>query len=237
MESGGARVSTIVGARSYPKGTVRLVFDGRTAAGALLPDGTYMPVVRLLGNHRTIALPNEILLDTHAPRVTHVPRLRTLIAPGSSGHPQHVLVPYTLSAPGHGVLFADGHRVAFTLRQRLHGVLEWTGTIDRQPVPAGHYTLEIAVQDAAGNRSKPFAFARITVRYLELARKNISVRRRQRFSVGVLIGPARVSWLLAGTRGSSGSRTLHLRAPARRGSYRLFVSGAGHATSALVRVR
>jgi hypothetical protein len=237
MESAsGTRVSTIVAGRTYPRGTVALVFDGRGAGGALLPDGFYLPVVRLVDAHRTITLiASPIQVDTRAPQVVHLRRgLRALLAPDSAGRPHLVLVAYTLSGPGHGILFVDGHRVSFTYRQRLHGVLQWNGTIDGRPVAAGGYTLEVAAQDEAGNRSKPVTVGRVSVRYLELGRTRIAVKRRARFSVGVVIGPARVSWLFDGQRGSASSHTIHLRAPRRKGSYRLFVSGAGHGASALV---
>ena len=235
MERGSTRVRTIVDGRRYPRGKVRLDFSGRSADGVLLPDGIYYPVVRLLGDHRTIRLPNPIQLDTVPPRVTSYPHdLRALVSPGAVGRPQVVLVPYTLSAPGHGVLFADGHRVSLTYRQPLRGVLEWRATIDGRPVRAGRYTLEIAVQDAAGNRSKPIAFAQVAVRYLELNLRRIRARPHKPFTVHVLIGPARVSWFLDGRRGSARTHTLHLSAPGTPGRYRLYVSGAGHATSALV---
>jgi hypothetical protein len=238
MESGGKRVATIVAGRSYPRGKVRLAFDGRAPDGAVLPDGIYIPVVRLVGDHRTITLPNQITLDTRAPQVRHVPHdLRKLISPGSVGEPGLVLVPYTLSARGHGILFVDGRRVSFTYRQPLHGVLQWNGTLAGQPAPPGRYTLEIAVQDEAGNRSKPIRVGEVTVRYLKLSPTRIVVRRRARFSIAVVIGPARVTYLFHGVRSSTGSRRLRLRAPKARGRYRLYVEGAGHGASALVVVR
>ncbi len=215
---------------------MRLVFSGRDPDGTTLPDGVYYPVVRLVGDHRTITLPNPITLDTKAPRVVRYPHdLRRLISPGSVGQPHFgVAVPYTLSSHGHGLLFVDGHRVTFTYRQRLTGVLEWDGMIARKLVAPGAYTLEIAVQDQAGNRSKPVEVGQVTVRYLELAAARLTVRPRERFNVHILIGPARVSWLFAARRGSASSHVLHLRAPKRRGRYRLYVTGSDHDASALV---
>jgi hypothetical protein len=234
IDRGNKRVRTIVAGRRYPRGKVRLAFTGRSVEGALLPDGPYYPVVRLLGDHRTIRLPNQILLDTVPPRIAGYPRdLRTLIAPGAVGRPQLVSVPYTLSAHGHGVLFADGHRVELTYRAPLRGVLEWKGLIEGRPVPPGRYTLEIAVQDDAGNRTKPVAFAHVSVRYLELDLRRIAAPPRTPITVRVLIGPARVRWFFDGRRGSA-LHVIRLRAPRARGRYRLYVSGGGHAASALV---
>lgn len=224
----GERVATLVAGRSYARGPVRLAFRGRTPSGALLPDGTYLPVVRLIGD-LTLTLPNPIVLDTVPPRVIGHPHGMTrLLAPGAVGEPQVVDVPYVLSAPGRGVLFADGHRVALTYRQHTHATLVWTGRIDGRLVPAGRYTLEIAVRDEAGNQSRPVAIGTVSVRYLTLITTPVTVRPRARFLVRVQIGPAHVVWMLAGARGSSNSHTLVLRAPRRRGRYELTVRGGGH---------
>jgi hypothetical protein len=233
-EATGQRVATLVSGRTYARGPVLLVFAGRSADGAVLPDGNYLPVVRLVGD-LTLTLPNPILIDTKPPRVvTHTRRLPALLAPGAVGEPQAVRVSYGLSAPGHGVLFVDGRRVALTYRQHLHDVLAWKGRIDGRLAPAGRYTLELAVRDEAGNQSRPLVVGHVAVRYLVLARSLIKVRSRARFSVRLLVAPARVRWLLAGRRGVTSSRLLRLRAPKRRGSYRLFVSGGGHAATARV---
>ncbi len=232
--SGARRVRTLVNGRHYAKGRVHLVFDGHSDAGALLPDGSYLPVVRLLGDHRTITLPNPIQIDTKAPRIRRVSRsLHDLLAPGAAGRPQSVVVPYTLSAPGHGVLFVDGHRVAFSYRQRVSATITWYGTIDGRAVAPGVYTLELAVQDEAGNRSAPLRVGHVTVTYLSVAPTGLHVRSRARFELRIPIGPAHVHWLFAGKRGTGG-RLLHLRAPKRRGRYRVYVSAGGHGASALV---
>jgi hypothetical protein len=234
----GVRVTTIVSGREYPKGLVALVFNGHGAGGALLPDGAYVPVVRLDGGHRTITLPNTIVLDTKAPTFRRYPQnVHLLLAPGTPGVAQAVLVPYTLNGPAHGLLFVDGHRVEITYRQRLSGVLQWDGTSDGRPVAAGAYSLAVAAQDDAGNRSTPLRVGQVEVRYLALARTAIRVGPRQRFSVRITLGPRRFSWLFAGRRGSSTARRLTLRAPRKRGRYRLYVSGAGHGVVAIVTVR
>lgn len=230
----GKRVATLVAGRSYPKGPVRLAFRGLTPDGAVLPDGDYLPVVRLVGD-LTLTLPNPILLDTVPPRIIHHPHgVSLLLAPGAVGEPQVVRIPYTLSAAGHGVLFADGHRVALTYRQRLTGVLAWYGTIGGGPAPAGSYTLELAVRDAAGNQSRPIAVGTVRVGYLTLAVTHLRVAPKAVFSVRVIIGPAHLTWVFAGRRGSAETRPLRLRAPRRKGSYELYVSGDGHAATVVV---
>ncbi len=54
--------------------------------------------------------------------------------------------------------------------------MSWNGTIDGKLQPPGRYVLEIAAQDAAGNRSKPFPFAVVAIRYIALGRTNIAGR-------------------------------------------------------------
>jgi hypothetical protein len=50
----------------------------------------------------------------------------------------------------------------------------------------------------------------------------------------VLTDAPTFDWLFNGARGTARHGTLHLRAPAAPGVYRLYVSAAGHAAKALV---
>jgi len=234
MERGGKRVSTIVPGRTYPRGAVNLVFDGISDSGLTLPDGTYVPVIRISG-HRTITLPNEIVLDTKPPRVAHVRHhIYTHISPDNDGRDDVFRVPYRLSEPAHAVLLVDHRQVEFVRFATQHGVLSWNGKIDNRLASAGNHLLEIAAQDAAGNRSKPFPFAVVTIRYLQLGRTRILARPGGRFAVRVLTDAKTVSWLLDRGRGSVDSHTLRLRAPVKPGVYRLYVTAAGHTVKALV---
>ena len=220
----GARRRRAGRARSSPgaatrSGPVRLVFNGRDApTGAVLPDGDYVPGRPAARRPPTITLPNPILLDTTPPRVVRAPARSAPAARARapSAQPQAVRVPYTLSAPGHGVLFADGHRVALTYRQppqRRRST--WRGTIDRPAGAApGAYTLEIAVQDAgrqpleAGRGRR-----RRRVRYLDARRARIHVASARAASASACSSaPRALSWLFAGRRGSARS---HVAAPAR----------------------
>jgi hypothetical protein len=233
MERDGERVDTIVSGRTFPRGQVNLEFDGIGADGSTLPDGSYQPVIRL--EHHTIRFPNRIVLDTKAPKVLHFPhRVYTHISPDGDGRHDFFRIHYTLDGPAHGVLLVDNRQVVLTRSQVVHGVLTWTGKIDGRLAAPGNHVLEIAAQDAAGNRSKPFPFAVVTIRYVELGRKRILVRPGRRFAVSVLTDAKTVSWLFARGRGSSHSHTLKLRAPTATGVYRLYVTAAGHTTRALV---
>ncbi len=239
MTQDGRRVSTIVAGHTYPKGPVDLTFDGTASDGiTILPDGAYQPVIRLVGEHRTITLPNVIRLDSVPPELTHFrKRIYTHLSPDGDGRNDVFREQYTLNGPGHGVLLVDGHQVAFTRRQTLHGVLTWYGKVDGQTAAPGNHVLDIAAQDAAGNRSTPFPFAVVTIRYVKLGRTHIDAQAGRRFAVLVLTDARKVSWLFDRGRGTSISHTLRLRAPRAAGTYHLYVTASGHTARATVVVR
>jgi hypothetical protein len=233
---GGQKVATILAGRTYAKGPVRLEFAGVGLDGvSILPDGSYRPVVRLVQEHRTITLPNVIHLDTTAPQVTQFrKRVYTHLSPDGDGRHDVFRERYTLNGRGHGVLLVDGRQAVFTRSQSIHGVLTWNGYVDHRLVAPGNHVLEIAAQDAAGNRSKPFPFAVVTVRYVELGRTVIHVQPSRRFAVRVITDAKQVSWLFDRGRGTSRSHTLKIRAPRKKGTYHLFVSAVGHTARATV---
>ena len=117
-------------------------------------------------------------------------------------------------------------------------MLEWNGKIHGRVVAPGNYVLRASAEDAAGNVSKPFAFAVVTVRFVVLGRTRILARPGARFAVLVLADAPRVSWLFARAHGSvptgHGRTTLHLRAPRKRGVYRLYVTVGKHSDTAAV---
>jgi hypothetical protein len=235
MERDGKRISTIVPGRTYGRGPVRLVFDGISDSGLTLPDGTYVPVIRFTHEHRTLTLPNKIVLDTQPPKVIKVRHhVYAHISPDGDGRKDVFRVPYTLSEAARAVLLVDHRQVELVRFPRVQGVLIWNGKLDGHVARPGNYLLEIAAQDAAGNRSKPFPIAVVTVRYLQLGRTRVLVRPGRRFAIRVLTDSPTVSWLLDRGRGSVRSHTLRLRAPAKPGVYRLYVTASGHTARALV---
>jgi hypothetical protein len=234
MERDGRRVATLVSGRSYGRGPVSLEFDGVSPGGSTLPDGTYYPVVHLSRSHRTIRLPNPIVLDTKPPRVSSRHRIYTHISPDGDGRFDAFRISYRLSEPGHGILLVDGRQVGFTRGLRLGGVLTWNGKVEGRTVRPGNYVLQISGQDAAGNRAKPFPFAVVTVRYVTLVRTRVLAAPRSRFALRLLTDARTVSWLFNRSRGTTHSHTLRLRAPRKRGVYRLYVTANGHSAKALV---
>ena len=237
IDRGGKPVATIVPGKTFPKGPVELQFTGLANDGVtLLPDGTSYAVISFTSEHRVITLPNKIELDTTPPQVVKFPHpLYTHISPDHDGRNDLFVEPYTLSAPGHAVLLVNGvHQAGFTHGLKLSGKLTWNGKIEGHLARPGSYTLYIAAQDQAGNRSKPFPFAVVTIRYVELGRKTIDVAPHHRFALFVLSDAKDLSWLLDRGRGESRSHTLRLRAPRKPGRYNLYVTAAGHTARATV---
>jgi len=239
VDHNGNQVASIISHRTYPKGKVSLSFDGTTDDGiTILHDGIYQVVVRLVQEHRTITLPNLIEIDTVAPELTHFKkRIQKYISPDGDKHNDFFSEKYTLDGPGHGVLLVFDQQAVFTRSKSVHGVLTWNGTVDGKLQPPGKYTLYIAAQDVAGNRSTPFPFAVITIRYIQLGRKQYEARAGRRFAVAVHTDAPLVSWLFDRGRGTSHSHTLRIRAPRKPGTYHLYVTASGHTAGATVVVQ
>jgi hypothetical protein len=236
IERAGTRVATLASDRSS-RGAIHLAFTGLSADGRVLPNGVYVPVIRLVHAHLTITLPSPIRLDTKRPVVTVPQRIVTHISPDGDGRNDAFRVSYSVNEKAHGILYVDGHEVEYTYREPLRGELVWTGQIGHHAVPPGRYTLAISAQDLAGNRATPVRFATVTVRFIELGRSRVVTRPGARFAILAVTDAPRVTWLLHGSHGVLRRGTLHLRAPTSPGVYRLYVSEAGHAAQATVVVR
>jgi len=130
----------------FPRGNVRVRWNGRDANGELVPDGVYLPLVSLERVGRTIDLPNPIRVDTMKPTITAT-HLR------SNG--RKLKISYTFSEPGHGILIVNRHRAVFTYGTRRHGRLTWYGRIKGRVVKPKRHQLLLVAQDLAGNRSAP----------------------------------------------------------------------------------
>ncbi len=234
----GVRVRTLLQPRTFKSGSrVSLVWDGLDDGGVLVPDGDYKPVVKLERSHRTIVLPNPIRLDTVPPKIMVRHPLYPILSPDGDHHGDIFRVHYAVNEPAHGILYVDGKRVAFTLRQKLTGELVWNGKLNLRPAPPGRYAMTIAAQDRAGNVSKPYPFAIAQIRYVVLARPRIVVKPKQRFAVRVSTDAPKVRWQLNGQSGVQRRGTLHFRAPAKKGVYHLYVFVGDHAARAAVVVR
>jgi hypothetical protein len=229
------RVETLLPPRSARAGTkFDLLWDGFSPGGVINPDGNYQPVVKLERSHRTIVLPSTIALDTKPPVVTaKVVSRHPIVSPDGDGHADTVRITYTMNEPAHAVLLVRGRRVLFTLDQKQHGEIVWTGLVrnsQHELVRArpGRYLLSVAAQDRAGNLSKAVPVAIAQVRYVVLARKRVVVRPGGRFALRVSTDAPTVHWQLHGRSGVQRAGTLHLRAPKSPGVYRLYVTAGDH---------
>ena len=114
------------------------------------------------------------------------------------------------------------------------GTLAWNGKLDGRPARPRNYVLYASARDAAGNVAEPVPFAVVQVRYVALGRKRVVVRPGARFAIRVSADASLVRWLLHGRGGLARPGTLHVRAPRSKGVFRLYVTAAGHAATAVV---
>jgi len=234
IERDGRRVATLVPGRTFDAGPVPLEFDGVTDEGLTLPDGAYVPVVRLTSSHRTIRLPNEITIDTKPPQIAVPKTPKAIISPDGDGRKDSFSARFRLSDAGHAVMLVNDRRVVFTRRLLRSGTFTWNGRLTGRAVPRGIYVLDASAQDVAGNRAKPYPFAVVQVRYVALGRKRIVARPGGRIAIRVSTDSPSVSWRLGGRTGAARRGTLELRAPRRQGVFRLYVWANGHAAKAAV---
>jgi len=236
-DTDGLRVAELLSNRNAPRGSkFDLVWTGFSPGGVVFPDGVYRPVVKLERSHRTLVLPNPIRLDTKPPVISVRKTPHAIISPDGDRHHDSFREAYRVDKPAHGILSVRGQRVEFTLGQKLTGELVWNGKLGKlsTPVRPGMYVLRASAQDRAGNRSKPYVFAIVQVRYVALARHRIVVAPGKRFFLRVSTDAPTVSWQLHGRSGVARAGTLRLRAPKTAGVYHLYVTAAGHSASATV---
>ena len=202
-----------------PRTKLDLVWNGLTAAGLLVPDGVYRPVVKLLRSHRTITLPSDIRLDTVPPKITVKHPEYPIISPDGDGHHDAFTFHYTIDEPAHAILLVRGDQVLFTHTSKQAGELQLErARRRRERAPPGRYVLSISAQDTAGNRAKAYPFAIAQIRYVVLARTRVVVPPGGKFALRVSTDAPTVRWQLHGRHGVLPRGTLHLRAPKSRAS-------------------
>jgi hypothetical protein len=127
--------------KDFAKGMVHVRWDGRDAAGSVVPDGTYFALVHMQRAQRTIDLPNPIQVDTVKPVIT-------LVKMSTAGN--KTTFTYRISERAHALLFANGRRVVRTYSTNRHGRFNWYRTVAGDVSPP---RLELEAEDLAGNRS------------------------------------------------------------------------------------
>ena len=211
-------------------------WNGRTDAGEIASDGIYHPWVHLGHARWTYRFTNNITLDTKPPRVlsAHVAKAVLLAGPGRA-----VAIDYAFSEQAHALVYLGRRRILLGRRSRPRDKIKWAGTFRGRPLRAGRYVLSVGAQDLAGNETPAGERKQVTVevRYIELSPRALTVRSGRRFTVHVKTAAKRYTWRLGHRHGSRRGKTLRLRAPARRGTYRLVVEQNGHVQTVVVRVR
>ena len=230
VDGSGTVVRTLVSGRRLRRGTVTYTWNGRDDQGRFVAQGVYKPRVHLADQHRTIDLPNEMQVDTTAPRISIVSLAPRTISPNGDGRNDLIRIAYRISEPAHAILFVDGQRVVFTRRQLERSSLEWNGKIKGKALLPGDYRVWLGAEDRAGNASNG-KVVHVAVRYVELARETIEAKAGTRFGVRVS-ADRRVRWRLGARQGTAAPGLLVLRAPEKPGRYRLVVSIPGRADAA-----
>jgi hypothetical protein len=241
IDDEGNEVRRLIDGRRFGKGKKHFTWNGRDDAGELVPEGRYRPKVELLGAGRTIVMPNPIEVDRTRPAVAVVAVGPRTLSPDGDGRGDRLTVRYRASERAHGLLLVNGQQRVRTRRQRPVWQLEWYGTVEGRPLAPGTYRLAVAVEDLAGNVSRPVPAGVARIRYVELPRRPLLTRPGAPLGLSVSTDSPRVEWTLR--RGSSlvgrgsGGPTLRLTAPRRPGRYVLVVRAAGHAARSVVVVR
>jgi hypothetical protein len=235
VDEEGDVVRRLVERERMAAGRFETVWDGRDETGDIVGEGTYRPRLRFESDRRVIVLRNPIRVDTTPPRVLAVDVAPVRFSPDGDGRRDKLSVRYRFSERAHGLLFLGEQRVVRTRRQRPADKLDWSGHLNKRALRAGTYGFTLAAEDLAGNVSDGRSFT-ATIRYVELARRQIRARTRTRFGVRVRTDAASVRWRFAGGTGRARRGLLVLRAPRRPGRYTLFVEANGHGARASVRV-
>ena len=229
-------VDTVVSDKRFKRGWVDLRWDGIEPSGIVAPDGVYDPAVHLAGEHRTSVLPNPIQVDTAPPKVVGASVHPLVLSPDGDGRGDVLTVHYRLSEAAHGILYVDGTPAVYTKFARTDDRIHFYGRLHGKVVPTGAHALTFRAEDPAGNLSKPGRLGTLTIRYVTLARKLVSVGPGERFYIRVSADAKLVHWRFAGRIGQAKPGTLVFRAPGQQRTYRLYVTAGGHATSARVKV-
>jgi hypothetical protein len=237
LDGGNHKVATVASqVRVPPRRHFPFVWDGRDQTGAQAPDGVYYAEVHLANAHRTIVLPNRIVLDTQTPKVLSASAAKPVLFAGPG---RSVTIRYALSEQANAVVYLHGRQIIRGRPTRLRYRVKWSGTLDGRPLRAGSYVLSVGARDAAGNETPAAGRKDVTValRYIEVEPGRLTVRAGGHLAVRVQTASSRYTWHLGRRHGARRGHRLNLTAPTTPGTYRLTVAEHGHFATARVRVR
>jgi hypothetical protein len=239
LDSAHRRVDAVAASKPVHAGINVFHWNGRTDEGKLAPDGSYYVELHLERQHRTLLLPNQLVLDTIAPRVESAEAQRSSFSPDGDHQADSVAIRYRLSEQGFVYAYVGGHRI---VRGRFHrpvGVFSWAGTLGSRRLPPGTYVVSVGAVDLAGNGTPAGerARVRVTLRYIRLASHRLSVPPGGTVAIGVSTDAKRYGWRLGSRHGAGHGTVLKIVAPIVPGRYRLLVTEQGHSDHAFVVVR
>ena len=183
-------------------------------------------------------MPSRIVLDTKPPAITvRAPHLHAHLARRRQAATTSFRVRvHARRAGARASCWSTDRQVVRTRFQKLPACSSWNGKIDGKPVRRANTCSRSRREDAAGNRAKPFPFAIVTVRYVELGRTRILARPGTHFALRVLTdAPGRVALLLQ--RDAATASPLAHAPPAgaeRSRASTVSSSGVRHAAKAIV---
>jgi hypothetical protein len=206
-------------------------WTGRDDAGDPVPDGTYRPRVHLAGEHRTILLPNPIVVDTKVPHISLTRTSLKVVSPDGDTIHDYLTVFFHTSEPSRAVLYANGRKVVLLKSFDAHS-LKW-GKGNGMPTKPGVYRLWLRAIDEAGNPGPRTRAFTVQIRYIELGRHVIRARAGGKIAVQVSTDARFYYWRIGSRGGRVRNRRLSIAAGA-PGRYQLVVSERGHKARALV---
>ena len=206
-------------------------WNGRDDSGSPVPDGTYKPRVHLGSEHRTILLPNPILVDTKAPHISLARTSLQVVSPDGDTVHDYLTVFFHTSEPARAVLYANGRKVV-KVKSFNANSLKW-GKGNGMPTRPGVYRLWLRAIDEAGNRGPRTRAFTVQVRYIELGRQVIRARAGGKIAVRVSTDARFYYWRIGPRGGRVRNRRLSIAAGA-AGRYELVVSERGHKARTLV---
>jgi FlgD Ig-like domain len=237
LDSRGDPIATLVRNQHEQKGRVSYTWDGETSAGLVAPEGVYRPRVRLRAHGRTIVLPNPIRVDTTPPVIRLVNMFPRVLSPGIRGRHDRLSATYQSNERARAMMLVDGERRVLSRFRATKGRLRWFGVVGGHPVRPGTYRVRLRAFDQAGNRSESTRAVAVRVEYIGFRQKRVVAVTGKRFSLRVATYARTYRWSFNRRRGTTRKRVLVLRAPARAGTFPLYVRVGGHAARAEIVVR
>jgi FlgD Ig-like domain len=249
LDEAGEAVRTLLEDERRSRGRTRVAWDGRDDAGNVVSDGRYQVRVHFRSEERTIDIPTPIEVDTTPPRVRVLAVRPPVFSPDGDGRRDEFAIDYVADEAAAPIVLVDAV-VVFEgpLRDAGETRVVWDGTSNGRPLPPGTYGIAVQGRDRLGNAGELADGDVVRIRYIDLTRNRLVVRRGGVLRFRVDTDAAAFAWQLRRAAGrervvlrKSGvrRRSVAVRLPLRirRGLYLLRVQANGYEDVAVVRVR